>query len=287
MDIPPSVGSALQELAWLMARLRGPEGCPWDKQQSWHSLLPYTIEEAYEVAEAVETGQVEGLRDELGDLLFHVIFYSRIAQEEGLFSLEEVIRGVITKMTRRHPHVFAESGEAGSPAADEVPGRWEEIKRQEKSRQRAANGQTGPASLFDDVNSRLPALLWAAKVQRKMGQVGFDWPDDNGVMAKVREELEELDQARHDRDPAAMEEELGDLLFTLVNLGRHLQVNPEIALRRSTHKFQARFRIIEARLHAVGQTVETATLEQLETLWQEAKRVAADTTNITIKDTLC
>ncbi|MEO5362181.1 MAG: nucleoside triphosphate pyrophosphohydrolase [Magnetococcus sp. DMHC-8] len=263
-----------------MARLRGPQGCPWDKQQSWASLLPYTIEEAYEVAEAVETHQIDGLRDELGDLLFHIIFYSRIAEEQGLFSLTEVIRGVVAKMTRRHPHVFGPATTDDDPTslqAHEVPGRWEEIKRQERTRQREANGATGPASLFDDVHSRLPALLWAAKVQRKMGQVGFDWPNDDGVMAKVQEELAELEQARRERDPAAMTEELGDLLFTLVNLARHLQINPETALRGSTRKFQTRFRIMETRLHQAGQSVATATLEQLESLWQEAKRVSSDT----------
>ncbi|MBF0400639.1 MAG: nucleoside triphosphate pyrophosphohydrolase [Magnetococcales bacterium] len=283
MDTPLTVGNALQELAALMARLRGPAGCPWDKQQSWHSLLPYTIEEAYEVAEAVETGQVAALRDELGDLLFHVVFYSQIAEEKTLFSLEEVIRTVTRKMTRRHPHVFAPSAtadQAGLPAAHEVPARWEEIKRQEKTAQRAQRGESGPASLFDDVNSHLPALLWAAKVQRKMGQVGFDWPDADGVMDKVREELAELEQARQREDAAAVEEELGDLLFTLVNLARHLQLNPEITLRRATRKFQNRFRHMESCLHQTGQTVETATLEQLEALWQEAKIASG-----TIQDT--
>ncbi len=279
MDTPLSVGAALQELVGLMARLRGPEGCPWDRQQTWKTLVPYTLEEAYEVVEAVETHQVDGLRDELGDLLFHVTFYSRIAEEEGLFSLAEVIQTLLTKMTRRHPHVFgplATDNGTEQPVAQEIPARWEEIKRQERSQQREARGQAGPASLFDDVNSRLPALLWAAKVQRKMGQIGFDWPDDEGVMAKVREELAELDQARQDRDPEAMAEELGDLLFTLVNLARHLQINPETALRGSTRKFQNRFRRMETRLHQVGQSVETATLAQLEALWQETKRAPSD-----------
>lgn len=257
-----------------MARLRGPVGCPWDKQQTWKTLLPYTIEEAYEVAEAVETGHVDGLRDELGDLLFHITFYSQIAQEQGLFSLEEVIRGVVTKMTRRHPHIFAHSAQAdgaGLPTAQAVPARWEEIKRQEKTAQRENNGERGPASLFDDLNSHLPALLWAAKVQRKLGQVGFDWPDATGVMEKVREELAELEEARQRDDADAMEEELGDLLFTLTNLAGHLHINSEMALRRATHKFQARFRIMESRLHQAGQSVETATLDALERLWQEAK----------------
>jgi ATP diphosphatase len=271
MDKTEPVGAAMQALAGIMARLRGPEGCPWDKQQRWDTLVPYTIEEAYEVAEAVETGQVAGLCDELGDLLFHVVFYSRIAEEEGHFSLQEVIQGVVTKMTRRHPHVFA--AEAGqTPQAEEVPARWEEIKRQEKSQQRLARGEAGPASVFDDVNSRLSALLWAAKVQRKMGQVGFDWPEVTGVLAKVEEELQELAEACREENTAAVSEELGDLLFTLVNVARHMKINPEVALRGSTRKFQDRFRYIESRLHQQGQAVASASLEQLEALWQEAKQ---------------
>lgn len=270
---------AFQELVQLMARLRSPEGCPWDKEQTWQTLVPYTIEEAYEVAEAVETKDIHGLRDELGDLLFHITFYSQIAQEEGIFSLEDVLQAVITKMTHRHPHVF------GSPedrlAADEVPERWEEIKRQEKIAKQQAQGDSGPASLpvslFDDIHSRLPALLWAAKVQRKMGQVGFDWANADGVMEKVHEEMAELEQARQDQDQSSMEEEYGDLLFVLVNLGRHMKINPETALRHATHKFQQRFRSMETRLQESGQSVQSATLEQLEALWQEAKLTTAKT----------
>lgn len=262
---------AFQELIQLMARLRSPEGCPWDKKQTWHSLVPHTIEEAYEVAEAVETNDAQGLRDELGDLLFHIIFYSQIAQEEKVFSLEEIIRGVITKMTRRHPHVFDQQ-EGSFPKADEVPERWEEIKRHEKKQQKKARGDHTPTSIFDDINSRLPALLWAAKVQRKLGQVGFDWKNAEGVMEKVREEMAELDQARHHQDPAAIEEEFGDLLFVLVNLARHLNINPETTLRQATRKFQTRFRNMETRLHASGQSVQDTSLETLELLWQEAKK---------------
>lgn len=261
---------AFQELVQLMARLRGPAGCPWDKKQTWHSLVPHTIEEAYEVAEAVETDNVQGVRDELGDLLFHIIFYSQIAQEENLFSLEDLIRAVISKMTRRHPHVFAPQ-EAQRPEAEEVPGRWEKIKRDEKAQQKRAEGDESATSVFDDIHSRLPALLWAAKVQRKMGQLGFDWQDADGVLEKVREEMAELDQARHAQNLTAMEEEFGDLLFTLVNLARHIGVNPETALRHATHTFQKRFRTIETRLHTSGQSLEKATLAQLESLWQEVK----------------
>ncbi len=257
-------GEAMLALEALMARLRGENGCPWDREQTPATLLPYTIEEAYEVAEAVETGNHAAWRDELGDLLFHVVFHSRIAEEQELFTLTDVIAGITAKMTRRHPHVF---DPATTPLheAEAVVARWEEIKRQEKPRAHA------PPSLFDDLTSCLPALLWAAKVQRKMAQVGFDWQNADGVMEKVREELEELREAR---EPTAQEEELGDLLFTMVNLARHMRINPEIALRRATHKFQARFRYMEQRLHAQNRTPAEAGLEELEALWLESKRHA-------------
>ncbi|MEO5331027.1 MAG: nucleoside triphosphate pyrophosphohydrolase [Magnetococcus sp. YQC-5] len=254
-----ATGEVMEALETLMARLRGAGGCPWDRKQTALSLLPYTIEEAYEVAEAVETHDKQAWRDELGDLLFHVVFHSRIAEEEGAFGLAEVISGVVDKMTRRHPHVFDPTCEPMQEAR-QVPARWEEIKRAEKN---------DPSSVFDDIHSRLPALLWAAKVQRKMAQVGFDWQDAAGVMEKVREELEELTQAM---DTDAREEELGDVLFTLVNLARHYHVNPESALRRATRKFQERFRYMEQSLHAENRTPRDADLAELETLWQASKQ---------------
>ncbi|MBF8274307.1 MAG: Nucleoside triphosphate pyrophosphohydrolase [Magnetococcales bacterium] len=261
---------SLQALIHLMERLRGPEGCPWDREQTWNSLIPFTIEEAYEVAEAVETGHWEHLRDELGDLLFHVVFYSRIAQEQNLFSLRDVIRGVTEKMTRRHPHVFGAAEKL--QMAGQVPGRWEEIKRQEKVALARETGENAIPSVFDDINSRLPALLWAAKVQRKMGQVGFDWTDIHAVADKVREELDELDRGHQRQDQANIEEEVGDVLFTMVNLARHLKVNPETALRASTRKFQNRFRYMEERLHREGRHPRETPLDELEGLWQESKK---------------
>lgn len=271
-----NVGEAMQELAQLMARLRGTDGCPWDKKQTWNSLTPYTIEEAYEVVEAVESGDPAALKDELGDLLFHVVFYSRIAQEAENFDLCGVIRGITAKMTRRHPHVFG-SGAKSVSDADEVPGRWEEIKRQEREAKLNDNpgkkANDGKAiSVFDDINSRVPALLWASKVQRKMGQVGFDWSDVAAVRDKVTEEMAELDMACQEADQTAMTEEIGDVLFTMVNLSRHLKVNPETALRQATHKFQNRFRFMETKLHSTGRTAHDASLEELEALWQESKR---------------
>ncbi len=263
----------MQELAQVMARLRSDNGCPWDRAQTWRSLTPYTIEEAYEVVEAVETDDAPGLKDELGDLMFHVVFYSRIAEESGQFDIADVIETISQKMIRRHPHVFGD--EAGSVnRADEVPGRWEEIKRREREEKNSAAGageEQKPVSVFDDVNSRVPALLWASKVQRKMAQVGFDWADADGVLQKVEEEMEELAQARKSADKKAMSEEIGDVLFTMVNLSRHLKINPETALRESTHKFQDRFRFMEQRLHDAGRTADDASLDELEELWQQSK----------------
>jgi nucleoside triphosphate diphosphatase len=265
----------MQELAQLMARLRSDDGCPWDRKQTWQSLIPYTIEEAYEVVEAAESGNQDSLKDELGDLLFHVVFYSRIAEENGQFTVADVISGITEKMIRRHPHVFADkSGTVKN--AEEVPGLWEEIKRkerEEKNNNTPDNQEADekPVSIFDDINSRVPALLWASKVQRKMGQVGFDWTDADGVVEKVHEEMEELDNAIKSDDHAAMVEEIGDTLFTMVNLSRHLKINPETALRQATHKFQNRFRFMEAELHNQGRSAQDASLEELENLWQESK----------------
>ncbi len=256
----------METLIQIMDQLRSENGCPWDRKQTWKSLIPYTIEEAYEVAEAVETQQVDQLKDELGDLLFHIVFYSRIAKEQNLFDMDDVARTVTEKMIRRHPHVFG--GEEKITNANEVPGRWEEIKKQEK----AARNQSGIPSVFDDIHSRLPALLWAAKVQRKMAQVGFDWSDIHAVAGKVREELDELDVGRRNKDQANIEEEIGDCLFTLVNLARHLKVNPEVALRASTRKFQNRFRYMEEHLHREGRHPGETPLDTLEALWQDSKK---------------
>ncbi|MEO5344820.1 MAG: nucleoside triphosphate pyrophosphohydrolase [Magnetococcus sp. YQC-9] len=260
---PPTSGPMIEALEALMARLRSSDGCPWDRKQSLKSLLPYTIEEAFEVVEAVETHNLPALKDELGDLLFHIVFHSRIAEEEGQFTLAEVIDGIVTKMTRRHPHVFGNEEERQADP-DRVVARWEEIKREEKQ----GRGEK-PASVFDDLNSHLPALLWAAKVQRKMSRVGFDWQEPSGVIDKIHEELEELRVAP---DADNREEEIGDILMTVVNLAGHYRINPEMALRRAAHKTQARFRFMERALHAENRTPMDATLDELEALWQASKR---------------
>ncbi|MBF0177896.1 MAG: nucleoside triphosphate pyrophosphohydrolase [Magnetococcales bacterium] len=269
---PPSPESVLLDLIALVAHLRSPEGCPWDRVQTYASLTPHTIEEAYEVLEAVESGEPGQLRQELGDLLFHVLLYSQIAQEQGHFSLAEVIHGVTEKMRRRHPHLY---GPRRKEVAEQVAregmeglrNNWESIKRQEKP-----NNPDQRTSVFDGLSSKLPALHLAYKVQQKMARIGFDWPDPAPVLAKVHEEMQELEQARQSGDPLHIEEEMGDVLFTLANYARHLQVNPEKALRRSTLKFQNRFRYIEEKLGRENLSVHEVSLNRLEKLWQESKK---------------
>ncbi|MBF0369495.1 MAG: nucleoside triphosphate pyrophosphohydrolase [Magnetococcales bacterium] len=262
---------AIQELETLMQRLRAPDGCPWDRKQTHHSLLPYTIEEAYEVAEGVESGDPAELKEELGDLLFHIVFHSEIARENGTFTLEEVIRHITTKMTNRHPHVFG-SKEETLATPDQVVDQWEEIKRREKAdREDKRSPQT--LSVFDGLSGKLPALLWAHKVQRKMAKVNFDWTEIEPVWKKVHEELGELEEAHAQQDQEGMEGEFGDLLFVLVNLARHMNVNPEAALRRTTIKAQSRFRYIEEHLQQQDKLVEDEDLAALEELWQDSKRL--------------
>lgn len=263
----PPVGEAMTALEQLMARLRAPGGCPWDREQTPLSLLPYTIEETYEVVDAVERGDVAGLREELGDLLFHVVFYSQIAREEGAFTLAEVIHRVTVKMTQRHPHVF---GTMNLNSADAVVENWEAIKKDEKAGR--GSGEGDDHSVFHGLSPKMPALLWSYKVQQKMHKVGFDWDTPEAVAEKVREELDELAGAHAAKEADAIEEEVGDVLFTMVNLARQLKVNPETALRRATFKFQERFRYMERQLHAAGEKVENTPLERLEELWQEGKR---------------
>ncbi|MBF0152644.1 MAG: nucleoside triphosphate pyrophosphohydrolase [Magnetococcales bacterium] len=269
---PTPPDTALLDLIALVAHLRSPEGCPWDRVQTFASLTPHTIEEAYEVVEAVETHQPEHVQQELGDLLFHIVLYSRIAQEEGHFSLGDVIEGVTEKMRRRHPHLYGPNrqevaNQVARDGMERLRDNWEAIKRQEKSATPTEN-----PSVFDGLSSKLPALHLAYKVQQKMARIGFDWPDPAPVLAKLHEELQELQEARATSDQDAIEEEIGDVLFTLANYARHLEVNPEKALRRSILKFQNRFRYIERRLQQEGLTPQGVPLTRLEALWQESKR---------------
>lgn len=242
----------IDRLVAIMARLRDPQrGCEWDVAQTWTTIAPYTIEEAYEVADAIARNDVADLKDELGDLLLQVVFHSRIAAERGAFDLADVIDAISDKMERRHPHIFGDEADGGHH-------RWEEVKADE----RAAKGA---ASALDGVAVGLPALLRAEKLQKRAARVGFDWPDTDGPRAKVIEEIDEVATAA---TPEAVEEEVGDLLFAVVNWARHLGVDPEAALRRGNAKFEARFKAMEAQ---AGPAFAALDLDAKEALWQAAK----------------
>ena len=266
----------LDDLLHLMARLRDPQyGCPWDLKQSYASIVPHTIEEAYEVADAIERGDFEHLPGELGDLLFQVVYYSQLAREEGRFEFSQVVDGITRKLLRRHPHVFADGDLYGAPDAaklDEtaVKQRWEEIKAEERAEKAAAPEQL---SLLDDVPQALPALSRAIKLQKRAAQVGFDWPEALPVVDKVREELDEVLEAMSESDPEAIAEEIGDLLFVVGNLARHLKVDPESALRAANGKFERRFRFIEQALREAGRAMQDCALEELDALWGQAKKL--------------
>lgn len=265
----------LPDLLHLMARLRDPQhGCPWDLQQDYASIVPHTLEEAYEVADAIESGDFDHLPGELGDLLFQVVYYSQLANEEGRFEFATVVDSITRKLIRRHPHVFPDGDLYGSPELprlDEaaIKQRWEEIKAEERAEKATAPEQL---SLLDDVPSALPALSRAAKLQKRAAQVGFDWPDALPVVDKVHEELDEVLVAMSENDPQAIAEEIGDLLFVTVNLARHLKVDPENALRAANGKFERRFRFIEQALRQAGRPIEQCDLVELDALWEEAKK---------------
>jgi ATP diphosphatase len=256
--------SSLDRLLQIMARLRDPQhGCPWDREQDWASIAPHTIEEAYELADAIARGEPEAVRDELGDVLFQVVFQARIAQERGLFDFEAVARTIADKLERRHPHVF---GDARIETAEAQTQAWEEHKRAE----RAARGQ-GTGAL-DGVTLGLPALTRANKLGSRAAKVGFDWPDAVAVLDKVDEEIAEL---RHELATGAVDkarEELGDLLFALTQAARHLGIDPEAALRDANGKFERRFRHVEASLAKDGLVASDVHMDRLEALWGVAKR---------------
>ncbi|MEM6461649.1 MAG: nucleoside triphosphate pyrophosphohydrolase [Pseudomonadota bacterium] len=263
----------IADLIEIMASLRHPEtGCPWDLKQDFRSIKPYTIEEAYEVADAVERDDLDDLCDELGDLLLQVVFHARMAEEIGAFDFGDVVHSITAKMVRRHPHIFAD-GTADTPAG--VKARWEEIKQSEneqKAERRRLTGCSAPKqSLLDSVPRALPALTEAVKLQRKAASVGFDWREAEPVLAKIEEELEELRQALAMDDTAKIRDEFGDVLFSLVNLGRHVEADPEMALRDTNTKFRNRFAFVEHALNENEIGPEEATLEQMESLWRKAK----------------
>lgn len=261
----------LDQLLAIMARLRDPEhGCPWDLEQDFSTIAPYTLEEAHEVAEAIARGDMRNLEEELGDLLLQVVFHAQMAKERQLFDFDDVARGIAAKLIRRHPHVFPGGRLDGSTAAiapEQVAANWERIKAEEK----AARGER-PARLLDSVGGGLPALARAEKLQKRASKVGFDWNDPRAVIAKIREELVEVEAELERADRAAREDELGDLLFCVVNLARHLELDCEMALKRCNVKFERRFGHVEDRLAAQGRSLERATLEEMEALWVDAKR---------------
>jgi len=266
----------ISRLIEIMAALRNPEtGCPWDIVQTYETIKPYTIEEAYEVADAIERKDMDDLCDELGDLLLQVVFHSRIAEEAGDFAFGDVVEAVTKKMIRRHPHVFARS-DADTP--DAVKLQWDAIKKQEKldrAQRRAARGNTEDfkAGYLGGIQRSQPALTEALKLQEQAARVGFDWSEAAPILDKIEEEIGELREALKAGKPEAVADELGDLIFALVNIGRHVNTDPENALRGTNTKFRRRFNHIETSLHASGETLEAATLERMEDLWQAAKAI--------------
>ncbi|MEQ8697930.1 MAG: nucleoside triphosphate pyrophosphohydrolase [Bauldia litoralis] len=258
----------------IMAALRDPDtGCPWDKEQSFASIAPYTVEEAHEVAEAIARDDMADLREELGDLLLQVVYHARMAEEVDAFAFADVVEAITTKMIRRHPHIF---GDEDARAAGQAKGVWERIKAEEKRQRRIRRGEDaeGPSGLLDDVAKGLPPLARAVRLQAKASTVGFDWNDPRAVLAKLREEIDEI-EAELDtspREPERVSAEIGDLLFAVANLARHLDVDPDQATADANVKFTRRFAMIEAALAAEERSPKDASLEEMEALWQKAKR---------------
>jgi len=257
------MATRFEELKAIMTRLRGPDGCPWDREQTHLSLRPYLIEEAYEVLEAIDNGEPEPLSEELGDLLLQIIFHSQIALENDQFDVEDVITGIIEKLRRRHPHVF---GDRKVRDSREVVKGWERIKQRE-----ARGKKTADPSILSGIPRELPALLKAHRVQEKASRVGFDWDHIDQVFAKVEEELAEFRAACRRQNRSAVEEELGDVFFALVNVSRFLETNPEDALRRTIDKFIVRFQYIESQLRNRGLELQEVSLKEMDRLWDEAK----------------
>jgi nucleoside triphosphate diphosphatase len=288
-----STGERFERAVNIMARLRAPGGCPWDREQTFDSIKPYTLEETYEVFEAIDNRDWPELAGELGDLLLQVLFYAEIAQEQGSFSIDDVLDRLSSKLINRHPHVF---GDVKADTAADVKRNWDALKVEERKKRSGdvAAGDEGPHSILAGISSRMPSLLEAHKLSSRAAQAGFDWPDVEGLFDKLREETDELrvdlkefpapgprPQGRGvagsgrtvvpEPLQARLEEEVGDLFFVLVNIARYLSVDPESALRKSNRKFKRRFQWMEDRLHASGRSADHASLEELESLWRQAK----------------
>jgi MazG family protein len=275
---PSTAGQWFEQLLAVQARLRAPGGCPWDREQTHESLRTYLIEEAYEVLEALESGNDAKFTEEMGDLLLQIVFHSQIAQETGRFTVSDVIREIHDKMIRRHPHVF---GETRAKDSAEVLRNWEQIKSEERRLQAgkggagSGTGRTKEASLLDGVSCTLPAILEGFQLTRKAARIGFDWEDSQGIFEKMREETAELQSALETREQRKMEEEFGDLLFAAVNLARFLKMDPEIALKKANAKFSRRFRAMEKLARESGQEFKNLPRQKMESLWDAAKQAEA------------
>jgi len=264
-------GERFDRLVEIMATLRGPNGCPWDKQQDFNSLKPMLVEEVYEVLEAIESSDFDGLSEELGDLLLHVVFHSQLGKEAGKFDINTVVEKISDKLVRRHPHVF---GDESASTPEEVIKNWEAIKAQEKA-EKVKTQTPEQLSLLGGIPVKLPALHEAHQISARVARVGFDWPQIEGVFEKLREEVQELKEVissdeGNDRQKK-LEEEVGDMLFVMVNIARHLKVDSESALKRSNRKFKSRFRFIEDEIAKQGKNLDQTSLEEMEALWRKAK----------------
>ena len=258
-----TAGDKFQKLVAILARLRAPGGCPWDREQTFDTIKPYTLEETYEVLDAIDNRDWPGLAEELGDFLLQAVFYAQIASEQQLFDIADSLDAINQKLVRRHPHVF---GEESAATPDDVKQIWGRVKEAEKK------GKNGPAGLLGGVPCTLPALVEAQQIASKAAGAGFDWENPDQVLEKLHEELAEFAEARRTERPEHLEDELGDMLFVLVNLARFVKVDPEQALRRTNAKFRRRWGHIEARLAEQGKKPEDVTIAEMEALWQEAKR---------------
>lgn len=257
--------SLFHELLELMQRLRSKDGCPWDKEQNHASLKPHLVEETYEVIDAIDSGDPDKIKEELADLFFHIVFHCQIAKEKGEFDIGSIMALCLDKMTRRHPHVF---GEATAATPEEVIHQWEEIKKTEK-------GNEERKFIVDGLPKHLPALQKAQKLQKKVAKVGFDWPSIHGVIDKVEEELAEVKEAISENNPEHIEEEVGDLLFSIVNLSRFLKLDTENVLHKTIYKFVERFKKMEMALASMGKDIEKCTLEEMDAIWNKVKKEAA------------
>jgi MazG family protein len=272
-----STGAKFEKLVEIMATLRGPNGCPWDKQQDFNSLKPMLVEEVYEVLEAIEEKNFDGLSEELGDLLLHIVFHAQLGKESGQFDINTVLDKISEKLVRRHPHVF---GDETASSPEEVIKNWEAIKAQEKAA-KLKNRTPEQRSLLEGIPSKLPAIHEAHQISSRAARVGFDWPDVEGIFEKLQEEVRELREVIAEGDDGGrrerLEDEIGDMLFVIVNIARYLKIDSESALKRANRKFKSRFQYMENELAKQGKTVEQVSLDEMEALWQKAKSESVPT----------